>query len=256
MHSCRTIAPVTGVESSYSGDYIHKMIAMNQPDLSTYSSGRMTISIVENDEQMVLRGAVRIKKDSAVFISINAFAGIEAARFLFTPDSVKMIDRINNAYFMGSYSESRKFIPFAVNFDLIQNIFFASPLRFSDEIDLLEGSDKEYLFEQQFLKFRFSGNDILFADNNVSDDMLQLVIDRDFLTRSVDFHSGERNVYASLKYNSFYKTEGFNLPDQITLNFVSHNLPLQASLQLGRIEINRDLSFPFSIPSRYTRLKN
>lgn len=253
LYSCRSTAPVTTSEGLYySGDHIHKMMTGNHNDIETYSVGRLMIRIIDNDEELNVRGTVRIQKDSAILISVNAFAGIEAARILFTVDSVKMIDRINNKFFSGSYQDSKRFIPYGVNFDIIQNIFFASPLTFSRGVNVLEGNTDQYRVDNQLITLRFSADDFLPGNRNISGDILQFVIDQNFLTRSVDFHSSDNNLFASLKYNSFIESEGFNLPDDISLNFVSHNLPFQASLQLSRIEINKPVSIAFNIPSRYS----
>jgi hypothetical protein len=252
LHSCRSTAPVATSERHFTGDHIHKMLTNNNLDFETYSVGRLMVKIIDNDEELNVRGNVRIQKDSAILISINAFAGIEAARFLFTVDSVKMIDRINNKYFAGNYQESQKLIPFGVNYDIIQNIFFASPLNFNNGVDVLEGSKEQFMVDNQLITLRFAADHLLAGNRNLTGDILQFVIDQNFLTRSVDFHSREKNIFASLKYNSFSKLEGFMLPDDISLNFISHNLPFHANLQLGRIEVNKPVNFSFSIPARYS----
>jgi hypothetical protein len=255
VFSCKSTSRIaTPRELHYSGDHIHKMITTSQPDIETYSVGRLMVKIIDNDEELNVRGSVRIQKDSAILISINAIAGIEAARLLFTVDSVKIIDRINNKYFTGNYQESQRLIPFGVNYGIIQNIFFASPLSFSNVIDLLEGSREQYVVDNQLITLRFLVDNFLTGNRNQSQDILQFVIDQNFLTRSVDFHSGENNIFASLRYNSFSNMEGFNLPDDISLNFVSHNLPFHASLQLSRIEVNKPVNLSFNIPAKYSPL--
>ena len=41
---------------------------------------------------------IRMQKDKRIWISVNAIGSIEVARILITPDSVRIIDRINNQY--------------------------------------------------------------------------------------------------------------------------------------------------------------
>ncbi|MFO7525463.1 MAG: DUF4292 domain-containing protein [Ignavibacteriaceae bacterium] len=256
LNSCRSISPVATTKVRITGDDIYRMTSRNHSDINTYSASRMIINIIDDDQEINLRGSVRIKWDSAILVSVNAFAGIEAARFLFTADSVKMIDRINRSYFAGNYDESRRFIPYALNYDILQSVFFASPFSFTDEMNGLEGSNENYEFNDQHLKLRFSINGSAMATGQENKDNLQIILDRDFLTRSVDFHSERNNVFASLKYNSFSEIPGYNLPDDISLTFVSHNLPLIAGLRLSGIEINKPVRFPFNIPSGYSRLNN
>jgi hypothetical protein len=250
--ACRVIAPVVVEKEFFTGDYIYEMLVENQAGVETYSVSRMMIRIKDNEDEMNLRGSVRIKRDSAVLISVNAFAGIEAVRLLFTTDSVKMIDRINNKYFLGSYEESKGFIPFNVSYDMIQSIFFASPAEFVHDIDDVLAGGREYYFEDQLLTIRYPDLAMTEWNGPVSTDNVQFVLDRDFLARSVDFHSRRNNTYASIKYNSYYKSEDYFLPDDINFYFISHNLPFHAHLRLNRIEINNELNFPFNIPLRYS----
>ena len=104
LSSCRSLSPVATTDIRLTGDDIYRRMNTNQSDVITYSARRMMINIIDDDREMNLRGAVRIKRDSAVLITVNAFAGIEAVRLLFTVDSVMMIDRINKSYFAGNYS--------------------------------------------------------------------------------------------------------------------------------------------------------
>ena len=44
---------------------------------------------------------IRIKKDSAIWVSISPALGIEVMRAVLTKDSVKFVDRINKRYYIG-----------------------------------------------------------------------------------------------------------------------------------------------------------
>ena len=45
-------------------------------------------------------GQIRIRKDSAIWLSLTPGLGIEAMRLVITQDSVKMINKLNNTYFL------------------------------------------------------------------------------------------------------------------------------------------------------------
>jgi hypothetical protein len=256
LQSCRTISSVTERREYYSGQDIYENLLLNRAEMDTYSAGRLIVRINDNGEEISFRGSVRIKRDSAILLSINAIAGIEAARLLFTPDSIKMIDRINNNYFLGNYLDAERIFPFTLDYNIIQSIFLASPERIIEEFDILSDRRRRYSFEDDLIKIRASGN--VLSGSKVIDaksDELQILIDRDFLTRGVEYHSGKDNIFASLRYNTFNKTGRYLLPDDISLNFVSHNLPFYANVKLSRLEVDKDLTFPFNIPSKYTRVQ-
>jgi hypothetical protein len=251
FHSCRSIAPVIAERESYTGDEIYNNILRNEPDVKTYSAGRMSLKIIEDDGELNLRGSVRINKDSAIMVSINAFAGIEAARLLLTRDSVKILDRINNRYFLGNYIDSQRFFPFKMDFDIIQSIFFGTSVRLFDEFDLLDRSGTRYLFDREIMTVRYTGEIFPRANNPSGGDMLQINFDNSFFMRDIELYSSGNDIYTRLSYNSFSNTDGFYFPNDIDLHFVSHNLPLHANMTFSRIETDQELSFPFSIPSRY-----
>jgi hypothetical protein len=251
FNSCRSFAPAVTERVSYTADEIYDNITRNEPDIKTYSAGRLSLKIIDNDEELNLRGSVRINKDSAILVSINAFAGIEAARLLLTPDSVKILDRINNRYFLGNYEEAEKFFPVRIDYDVIQGIFFGSSIRIFDEFQILDHYGTRYLFEDDIMTVRYSGKIFPHNGNSSGDDMLQIDFDNNFFIRDIQLYSTGNEVYTRLIFNSFSDTNGQYFPENIDFHFVSHNLPMHANIRFGRIEIDRELNFPFSIPSRY-----
>ena len=57
-----------------------------------------------NGNQYPINAQLRMRKDSVIWISASAFLGIEAARLLLTPDSFKMINRLNSTYISSDIS--------------------------------------------------------------------------------------------------------------------------------------------------------
>ena len=63
--------------------------------------------ITETEETALnFTGALRIRRDSAVWLSAAAFLGVESVRVLVTNDSVFMINRINQTYFTETLEET------------------------------------------------------------------------------------------------------------------------------------------------------
>lgn len=251
---CRVIKPVIYDDRVYSGMEIYEKIIDLEPDFSTYSAGRITLNIVENDQKIDIRGSVRIKVDSAIMVSFNAFAGIEAARVLLTQDSVKILDRINNSYFIGDYKEAVKFFPVPLTYEIIQSLFLANPEKLVSKFEQFHSNDAEYRFTDGEIAVLVE-TDIL-STGETGRDILGFKFDHQFLTRNIEFYSSDKSVYGSLKFNSYFKLDDILLPDNISIYFISHNLPLMAELRINRIEVERDIKFPFSVPTRYKPFLN
>ncbi len=249
--ACRTVVPVATERKYYSGLEVYEKLSINDPDVKTYSAGRMNLTINDNGENINLRGAVRISKDSAIMVSINAFAGIEAARMLLTRDSIKIIDRINNMYFVGDYRDAKKFLPVTMDFDIVQSIFMGSVYSLVNDLNIFDREGTQYLLDNDVMAVRYTG-EILPSEGNIPDnDMLQIKLDSKFRTRDIEFFSKNNSIYTRLKFNSFNNTGGLYLPDDVDIYYISDNIPLQANMRFSRIELNRDLNFPFNIPARF-----
>lgn len=251
---CKVLPPVDTRIRQYKGMEIYDEIMLRNHGIKTYSAGRVLINIVDDDQVLNMRGAVRINKDSVIMISVSAFAGIEAARIKLTSDSVKIIDRINNIYFAGSYEDSGRFLPLPVSFNFVQGFFFASAINFIDEFEYLSEDERIYNFENELLTVQIKTN--FFSGVKKNYDLARISLDPDFMVRNIDLLSGDKKMYASLNYGSYNVYDGFSLPESIEMYYLSHNLPMKATLRIGRIELNRDLTFPFSVPERYRRIEN
>jgi len=69
---------------------------------------------------------MRMKRDSAIWISASALLGIEIIRILITPDSVRILDRLNNIYYSDNLEALRISFNAGVNVDILQSLICAS----------------------------------------------------------------------------------------------------------------------------------
>lgn len=250
-YACKTIAPVIAEREYYTGKEIYEKLNLNDADVETYSAGRLNLTINDAGENMNIRGAVRIHKDSAIMVSFNAIAGIEAARMLLTMDTIKFIDRINNMYFIGDYNDSQKLFPVKLDFYLIQNMILGSAYRLFNDLEILEQEGTRYLLDNNRMAVNYSGFILPSEHGKIYEDSLRIILDNEFRIRDLEMYSENNDIYTRLKFNSFADAGGFFFPDDIDIHYLSGNMPFHANMRLSRIEINRKLNFPFTIPSRY-----
>ena len=62
------------------------------------------------------------RTDSILYLNIHAF-GVEVMRLVFTPDSVKYVNKLTQQYFCDTYSPIKKFLPFSFDFQTVQALF-------------------------------------------------------------------------------------------------------------------------------------
>ena len=81
---------------------------------------------------------VRIRKDSAMLVSIQYLLGIEVAKVLITKDSVKMVVYPKKQYFKGDFNYINELLHADLDFDLLQAVLFGNSAEFHDDDDKLK----------------------------------------------------------------------------------------------------------------------
>jgi hypothetical protein len=100
IYGCRTPRTVPEVRPLTHADKILLEVHANHSDFQ-YLSTRFSGTVVFENKTHSIAGSMRMKKDSAIYISIAPILGIEIARAIITPDSVKLVNRLESTYYMG-----------------------------------------------------------------------------------------------------------------------------------------------------------
>jgi hypothetical protein len=62
------------------------------------------------------------RTDSILYLNIHAY-GVELIRAVFTPDSIKYVNKLTQQYFCDTYTPINKFLPFTFDFQTVQALF-------------------------------------------------------------------------------------------------------------------------------------
>ncbi|MBS1751771.1 MAG: DUF4292 domain-containing protein [Bacteroidetes bacterium] len=180
---------------------------------------------------------VRIQSDSVIWVSVIAALGIEAFRVYITPDSVKIIDKLDKTVQYRSVNYIRELIKLPVDFYTVQDIIVGNPVYF-DTSNILSYRETENSislstsdrFFKQLLTLR--KNDFVIMHSKLDDvDLVQ--------NRTADF-TYEDYTYAGSRLLS--------LERKIS---VSEKTRLEINLNFKQPEFNKPLSFPFNVPRNY-----
>ena len=77
---------------------------------------------------------IRMRKDSVLWVSVNALLGIEAFRVLITPDSVKVINKLDKVVQLRSVSLSEGDYKVAFHIQRTAGSFIGNPIYFDNNI--------------------------------------------------------------------------------------------------------------------------
>jgi hypothetical protein len=90
------------------------------PSIEYYSAkGNVTVDF-DNEDKRTVNTHIRSVQDSALWVSVTPALGIEVARLLLTSDSLKVLERISDRYFLGTLKEGEKQFGTALDLQLLE----------------------------------------------------------------------------------------------------------------------------------------
>ncbi|PID95725.1 MAG: hypothetical protein CSA94_00090 [Bacteroidetes bacterium] len=234
--------------------YIIDQLESNQMGFNTLDA-KFNLNIDIEGEKQKVKGSLRIKKDSAIWISIAPVMGIEMARIIILPDSIKMFDRINKTYFVSDFSFINNRIHTKVDYYILQSIFLGEDFsQFENENwnASLDGNLYKLYMSNRKKKSRFRKTTGL----NVIP-MHKIWLNKTFNIKKMYVEGGvEYEEVRSLTVN-YKKFKNINqqhvIPSQIEMQIKSNTSDGAFRLKYSKLKLNKKVSFSFKIPKGYTK---
>ncbi len=187
---------------------------------------------------------LRMKKDSAIWISVMPMLGIEAARAMLTPDSVKIINRLERTYISTDYRFLERQFNIKVDFNTLQALLVGNqPFPVSPAIKVIQT-------EPQLQTQQFQGN----LKVNSFIELGNLKLQKIQLSDSVAKNS------LAVSYGDFGGLDNFVFPySAIFMAQQTKTVPPKSAvitINHQKVSVSEaNLAFPFDIPSGYTRIR-
>lgn len=235
-------------------DYLLSQMKANQNHFETFSAKALA-SFTSNGKTNDIKLNIRIRKDSAIWVSISAGVGIEAARVLLTKDSVMFINRLNKTFFAGNYHFINQMINAQVDFDIVQAILTGNDFTWYDYQEL-----KATVIQDQYQlesAHRRKMKKYIRANDAVSQVIYQSLWlnPQSFKIEKLkikEIKNDNKKIVA--EYADFKEINTQVLPTQYNLT-ISANEIIEIDATLTKVNLEKELSFPFNIPSKYTEIK-
>lgn len=206
----------------------------------TYQSlqAKAKIEYATPNDKSSFKGDVRMLKDSIIWLSIKPALGLEVARIVITPDSIKVLDRINKQYLIQPYSYITQLYEAPIDFALLQSLIAGGLLDDNPRGLTVDIVDNHYLlvYESDAYRnsmhinpFNFTINQLLIEDPAYN---REVRIDYDDYTAVDDqLFSHRRQVVAEA------------------------NAQYRLALDFSRVSFNRDLNVTFVVNDNYERIE-
>jgi hypothetical protein len=215
---------------------VYKGIENNIVDFNTFSA-KVKVDFQGNDgKKNDFNAFLRMKKDSAIWVSINALLGIEAFRIIITPDSVKVLNKIDKVVQLRSVSYLQEVMRIPFTFYDVQNVIIGNPI-------YLDSTQVSYKKDGQTVALISVGS--LFKH-------LLSVSNTDYRLHysKLDDVDASRARTAFITYGDYEEKDGmrFSTLRKIT---VSEKSRVDIEMQFKQYQFNEVLNFPFNVPRNY-----
>jgi len=222
-------------------------------------SGKASISFNRGNKKTAFKAHLRVRRDSAIWMSITPLLGIEMARVLITKDTVKFMNRNDSEYFIGDFDYINKLFGADLDYQMLEALLVGNSLEFERNEKVRSSIDRKkhtyYLSTEKKRKVR---KEIKKDRSKIKEQTQVLWIDpltykiNELMLSSPESKQSLYSVFSEYKelntsneqlfpYSLYFKLES-TTPSVIEVSYTK--------LSTGKI-----LSFPFKIPEKYEQIK-
>ena len=196
------------------------------------------INLEKDGQQIKFSADIRIRKDSAIWMSVRGPFGIELFRAVLSPDSIFYMNISKSTFCKQSISYLHQQIKTEISFQQIQEIFFGTPSIKKAKYSFLE-SEKGYIISAED---KTKGT----ISFNVDKENFR-IIEGNYFKNKDEYFKFNLTDYALTETN-------FIIPKNLLLDVRASDKFL-AELNYSKITANKELKMNFSIPKRYVEVQ-
>ncbi|MCS6935803.1 MAG: DUF4292 domain-containing protein [Chitinophagales bacterium] len=183
------------------------------------------------------QGSIRMKKDSVIWGSLYGAMGVEGVRLLLTPDTLMIINKLNNQYATRSFKFLRDWLLFPVTFRMIQQTLAGQKVEIGEIATAAFWQDSMYViyYETDQLQEKiwvepraYTITKMLLKDKLLQQDML-------------------------ITFDGYSELNGKPFSYKRTVEINRGTQKVHLGLEVTRITVDGPVDFPFEITDRYKK---
>ena len=208
-------------------------------DFNTFSGKIKVESSGSNGKNPDLTAVVKIKKDSAIWISLSAtFLNVEVFRILITKDSVFLLDKQQKEAKLKSLDYLQEVTQIPFDYKTLQDLLIGNPVFMSDSI----------------ISFKKNENITLLATvDDYFKNLITLSSENSLILHSkMDDVDVTRSRTAQISYFDYQNVNGIFFSSSREID-VSEKSKLNVKLNYKQFEFDKEVSITFNIPKNYKR---
>lgn len=237
-----------GGGKSVSGTKV-KNLAMNEiiashdlaaPNFTTLAA---RVQVVYEDENKLqsITASLRVAKDQVIWIKASIL-GITLSKIIITPERVSFYESITNTYFDGDFRLLSDVLGTEVDFKKVQDILLGQSI-----FDL---NSSEYKSDVILNKFKITPKK---QEQNFIHAIL--LNSENFKVNTETLSQPNESRLLSVRYSDYQLIDGMFYPSEIQIDASENEEKTKIEVNYKKIDLNVDLSFPFTIPEGYKEIQ-
>lgn len=236
-------------------NYLYEKLNENLVHFNTLNL-KFSLDYCQGKSKTNLKGQLRIKNDSLIWVTFSPALGIEAARVLLTNDSIKFINRLNKSYFTGKYSLLDSLLNTTIEYSILQSMLLGNDLTQYD-VGKFKASVDGNLYRITIRERRKIKKYIRKGEIETKVLVQNIWLDpKTFRIRKIDIKElGNDSKKLLVTYSEYFEIEGQLFPKKIKIEITAEkNISIDINYLKG--QLNTEQNYPFRIPGKYNLLIN
>jgi len=220
-------------------------------------SAKFNVTYQVDRKKTSVSGNLRIDYDSIIWISITPALGIEAVRFMLTPDSIKYINRLSNTYFLKDFVYINQLLNKTLDYDMAQAFLIGNDFSLY-ESNTFKASIENQQYKLSTVDRRKIRRYVRRSEDDISIPIQSIWLDPEsFKISKVLLKEAERdNRKFVATYGEFENVDGMLIPISLDFKVETDDKKINIKIIYSRIQLNQDQTYPFRIPDSYTEIKD
>lgn len=235
----------------FTANRLIKEVEKNNFDFNDIQA-KLSVKLEVNDEKHTVKGQLRMKKDSIVWISASLPLGLEIVRLMITDDSVFFLNRNEKTYLAENIMAFSDISPMIASIQFIQSVLVGNDinLRDNDRYKVSIDNNQYNLLISKELKKSIKHSDVgwkvMMKDVWIDPELFKIT--KYYIK---EYNDDKRKI--ELEYSDFELVGEKYLPTRIDLN-IRGDVSLKASITYSNINMGDKIEFNFKIPKKYDRI--
>jgi hypothetical protein len=219
---------------------------------ATWFAARVAVDAEFDRDKRSFNVNLRIRRDSLIWMSISPAMGIEVARVLISPDSVKFINRINGTYFKGGFDYISDMVQADLNFNMVQSILLGNAYLHYSVDKYIQDRENGELVLSTFKKRKIKRENEMEIPEILTQEIWYSPEKRKVSRMEMKDYRPVRNF--SVRYLAYEMLDSALVPSVLQID-AQANKSLMVQLNYSRIVLHKEQNVSFSIPDDYEPMR-